>query len=64
MPRSRSRSRRSRYRPPPRRYSRELRPSPRWSATLFVEGTIRLGNDGRRWKVKETYTGVRRWVPL
>ena len=62
MPRSSSRSRCRRYAPP--RRSREMRPSPRWSATMFTEGTIRLGNDGRRWKVRETYTGVRRWVPL
>jgi hypothetical protein len=37
------------------------RPSPSVSATAFRTGTIRTGNDGSEWVVRETAGGVRRW---
>lgn len=48
---------------PPKRQTRKQRLSPTESATLFPEGTIRKGNNGRHWVVKKTATGVFRWVP-
>jgi hypothetical protein len=47
---------------PPKRQTRKQRQSPTESATLFPEGTIRKGNNGRHWVVKKTTTGVPRWV--
>lgn len=40
------------------------RKSPSASATLHPEGTIEFGKDKNRWVVKQTETGVRRWVPI
>lgn len=39
------------------------RKGPNESATAFKPGTIRKGNDGRDWIIKD-YDGVQRWVPL
>jgi hypothetical protein len=39
------------------------RPSPAESATLFPEGTIKRGNNKKRWVIKVN-KGVHRWVPL
>ncbi len=44
------------------RPARHARPSPSISATSFPAGTVKRGNDGRSWVVKETVQGVRRWV--
>lgn len=41
----------------------KVRKGPEESATKFVEGTHRKGNDGRVWVVSETSAGIRRWVP-
>ena len=40
------------------------RKSPSTSATLHPEGTIEFGKDKNRWVVKQTETGVKRWVPI
>ena len=40
------------------------RKSPSVSATLHPEGTIEFGKDKNRWVVKQTETGVKRWVPI
>lgn len=42
--------------------ARASRPSPSCSATLFKIGTVRLGNDGNLWKIRNNSAGVRRWV--
>jgi len=39
------------------------RKSPETTATLYPEGTIEFGKDLERWVVKETKTGIKRWVP-
>ena len=41
-----------------------VRPSPTESATLNPVGTIKTGNDGNNWQVKESSTGVKRWVKI
>lgn len=41
--------------------SREKRPSPSESATLFKVGTIKTGNDGNKWIIVENNNGVKRW---
>jgi Ni,Fe-hydrogenase I large subunit len=41
-----------------------LRPSPTESATLNPIGTIKQGNDGNNWQVRENKSGVKRWVKL
>jgi hypothetical protein len=48
------------------RQTRKLkdRKSPSTSATLYPEGTIEFGKDKNRWVVKQTETGVKRWVPV
>lgn len=38
------------------------RKGPTVSATLFKEGTIKIGNDGRKWIIK-SFNGIPRWVP-
>ena len=38
------------------------RPSPSESATGFSEGTVKTGNDGNQWIIKETNKGIKRWV--
>ena len=40
----------------------KTRKSPKRSATLFKVGTVRKGMDKKRWIVKKTRTGVKRWV--
>ena len=40
------------------------RPSPTASATLFKAGTVKVGNDGHKWKVKIARNGVRRWTKM
>lgn len=39
----------------------KLRPSPSESATLFAIGTIKKGNDGNKWIVSSTNSGIHRW---
>lgn len=39
-----------------------MRPSPSESATLFDIGTVRVGNDGNKYRVVATKNGVRRWA--
>jgi predicted transcriptional regulator len=41
-----------------------VRPSPTESATLNPVGTIKEGNDGNNWEVKESSKGVKRWVKI
>jgi hypothetical protein len=41
-----------------------LRPSPSESATINNIGTIKTGNDGHPWEVKENKNGVKRWVKI
>jgi hypothetical protein len=41
--------------------SKNDRPSPAESATLFEIGTIKKGNDGNMWIITETKSGVKRW---
>jgi Fe2+ or Zn2+ uptake regulation protein len=41
-----------------------VRPSPTESATLNSVGTIKKGNDGNNWEVKESSKGVKRWVKI
>ena len=43
--------------------SRDTRPSPSESATLFPVGTIKIGNDGNKWIVKDTGR-ANRWVKV
>ena len=38
------------------------RPSPSESATIYVLGERKVGNDGNTWVVKQTPKGVKRWV--
>ena len=38
------------------------RPSPSESATLFKIGTIKKGNDGNMWIIKETVNGIKKWI--
>jgi hypothetical protein len=41
--------------------SRSDRPSPKLSATLFDKGQIKKGNDGNKWTVIVTSSGIHRW---
>jgi MoxR-like ATPase len=43
--------------------NRVNRPSPSQSATIYLDGTILEGNDGRFWQVQSNSNGVKRWVP-
>lgn len=43
--------------------SKITRISPSESATLFKLGTIKTGNNGKLWIIKETSNGNKRWVP-
>jgi MoxR-like ATPase len=43
--------------------NRANRPSPSQSATIYLDGTILEGNDGRFWQVQSNSNGVKRWVP-
>lgn len=40
------------------------RPSPALSATRFVAGTKKRGNDGNIWVIKIASNGIRRWVKM
>jgi hypothetical protein len=40
------------------------RPSPALSATRFVAGTKKRGNDGNMWVIKIASNGIRRWVKM
>jgi len=44
--------------------SKNDRPSPAESATLFEVGTTKKGNDGNMWVITETKSGVKRWSKL
>ena len=46
------------------RKNKKGRKGPQTSATAFPEGKIEFGNDKQRWVVKQTDTGVKRWVPF
>ena len=41
--------------------TKKIRQGPTESATLFGEGTTRLGNDGNIWTIVVTESGVHRW---
>lgn len=41
-----------------------MRPSPTASATAFLVGTFRKGNDGNWWQVQANVKGVQRWVKV
>lgn len=43
------------------RTNKSSRPSPTESATMFMVGTIRKGNDGNYWIVNADVNGVQRW---
>ena len=43
------------------KYDRGDRPSPRESATLFMNGYRRIGQDGNYWVIVENMNGVKRW---
>ena len=47
-----------------RTYSRENRPSPSDSATIFEVGYRSRGNDGNIWEIRENIKGTHRWVKL
>tara|TARA_R110000824_G_scaffold282958_6_gene471262 strand:+ start:1927 stop:3486 length:1560 start_codon:yes stop_codon:yes gene_type:complete len=47
-----------------RTYSRENRPSPSDSATIFDIGYRSRGNDGNIWEIRENIKGTHRWVKL
>jgi hypothetical protein len=40
------------------------RKSPSESATTFSEGTIKYGNDNKKWVVKKNKNMIQRWVPF
>lgn len=42
----------------------KIRKGPTESATQFQIGTIKKGNDGNKWKIIETGTGVHRWSKI
>jgi hypothetical protein len=44
--------------------TRKTRKGPSESATIFPIGTIKKGNDGNKWKIIETGTGVHRWSKM
>jgi hypothetical protein len=44
--------------------TRKMRKGPSESATIFPIGTIKKGNDGNKWKIIETGTGVHRWSKM
>jgi hypothetical protein len=37
---------------------------PKYSATLFEEGHVMKGDDGNKWVVSVTFSGIRRWKKL
>ena len=42
--------------------TRKQRQGPSSSATLFAVGTIRTGNDGKKWRIETNKNAVKRWV--
>jgi len=42
--------------------SKQLRPSPPYKASHFLEGYVNLGNDGNEWIISRTKAGVKRWT--
>ena len=42
----------------------KIRKGPTNSATLFNVGTIKTGNDGNKWTIIETKSGIKRWKKL
>jgi hypothetical protein len=44
--------------------TQKTRKGPAESATIFPTGTIKKGNDGNKWKIIETGTGVHRWSKI
>ena len=40
----------------------KARKGPSESATIFPEGTLKIGNDNRNWLVKKDSNGIPRWV--
>ena len=42
----------------------KIRKGPSESATIFPIGTIKKGNDGNKWKIIETDSGVHRWSKM
>ena len=44
--------------------TQKIRKGPSESATQFSVGTIKKGNDGNKWKITETGTGVHRWSKI
>ena len=44
--------------------TQKIRKGPSESATQFSIGTIKKGNDGNKWKIIETGTGVHRWSKM
>ena len=41
--------------------TKEARPSPTSSATLYKVGTIKPGNDGNKWIIAENKNGIKKW---
>jgi len=48
----------------PVKKAKKTRPSPAQSATLFNVGQKKHGNDGNLYQVKQTKTGIKRWVKV
>lgn len=44
--------------------TQKIRKGPSESATQFSVGTIKKGNDGNKWKITETSSGVHRWSKI
>jgi len=42
--------------------NKKIRPSPTESATLFKVGTIKKGNDGNKWIIKENSSKIKKWI--
>jgi hypothetical protein len=51
-------------RQPRKATAKPARPSPAQSASATPVGTIMKGGNGKRWVVRSTKSGVRRWVPV
>ena len=44
--------------------TQKIRKGPSESATQFSVGTMKKGNDGNKWKITETSSGVHRWSKM
>lgn len=44
-----------------KRSSKKFRPSPTQSATLYIPGTQKVGNDQSLWTIVTNKNGVNRW---